>query len=146
MHAFLAYLLGKTVSSNWWCSLFSSPVCLKMYWYCMEKLNLGHSCELQGMKHNHNCKYTIYSSNVCNLCLYYYSEDTQTITLDAFSFHLWFIQCGHSYKQRENAFLKWQSFCSFEKPSLDNHKKMLKAMLSVHGLSVFIVKRTLHVF
>ena len=29
-------------------SLFSSLVCLILYWYCKEKFFLGHSCELKG--------------------------------------------------------------------------------------------------
>ena len=35
-------------SLNWYFSLFSSLVCLILYWYCKEKFCLGHSWELKG--------------------------------------------------------------------------------------------------
>ena len=30
----------KTISPCWWCSIFSSPVCLRLYWSCKEKLGV----------------------------------------------------------------------------------------------------------
>ena len=35
----------KTVTFSWWFLLFSSPVCLTMYWYCKEKFHVDHSWE-----------------------------------------------------------------------------------------------------
>ena len=36
------------LSPNWYFSLFSSLVCLILYWYCEEIFCLGHSWELKG--------------------------------------------------------------------------------------------------
>ena len=44
----LMMLVLENLVFNWHFSLFSSHVCLILYWYCKEKFYLGHSWELKG--------------------------------------------------------------------------------------------------
>ena len=70
LHAFLIVLVGRIcLNINLWCSisLFSSPVCLAMYWYCNEKWHVDHYVLLQVISSttsNKNCVSSIADSDI----------------------------------------------------------------------------------
>ena len=41
-------VLDQQIIPNWYFSLFSSLFCLLLYWYCKEKVCVGHSWKLMG--------------------------------------------------------------------------------------------------
>ena len=82
---FIGFRTAGYDNITWWLSIFSTPVCFTVHWYCKNKFDFHHSYEYNGSRHRLRldfrvaCRYTAF-------CRYYCEKRVSTKIIQSSAF------------------------------------------------------------